>query len=231
MDIDLRAFATSASGNGITGKIYNNATGQFESLATLANTASSMPGSNSVASITSNVANYIDGSKKVHVLVHSTNPSVSGTPAVLNVDTIQLTVTTFSPKIGPHRIITAKPSMLSVGDTWYSGVRSTRSQTVNRTETSTGILTTTTGSYLPSAPSRFATPFILGAVGSSVQKNSLFNPYNINVANLDVSVSTGLGGVSFSTGGTLWSTGSLTASGLSITSDSVYVRTSSAVSS
>lgn len=200
LDINLRAYATSFSGAGITAKIYNNSTGQFESLAALANTASSMPGSDSVASITSNVSNYIDGSKKVHLLVHSANSSVSGTSAVLNVDTVKLTVTTFSAKIGPQRLITAKPSALSVGDTWYSGVRSTRSQTVNRTETGTGILTTTTGSYLPSAPSRFATPFILGTVGSSVQKTSLFNPYNIAISNLDVNVSTGLGGVSFSTG-------------------------------
>ena len=131
-------------------------------------------------------------------------------------------------KTAVQRLITAQPTNLLSGDTWYSGVRSIRSQT---TGTGVAVVTTASGSYMPSAPSRFPTPFVLGTVGSTVQKFSLFNPYNVAVTNLDISATTGVSGVLFSTGGVTWSSDSLTASGFSISTDSLYVKTTSAVSS
>ncbi len=229
--IDLRAFGTSGSAAGVSAKIWNNATSQFENLASLANTATSMPSSNSTQTLSSNIANYIDGSKKVQILVYTTNSSTWAANAVLNVDQIKLNVTSASPKIGAQRLITAKPSVLVGGDSWFSGVRSIRSQTTNGTNTGTGIATTASGSYIPNAVSRFPTPFVLGSVGSQVQSFSLFNPYNVTVSNLDIAASTTASGVFFSTGGSTWSSGSLSVSGFSISTGSIYVKTTSAISS
>ncbi len=93
LHFDLTAFATAAAGNGTIAKIWNNNSSAWETLATLSNTASSMPGSASSQEITSNLSNYLDGSHKVKLLVSSVNPSSSSADAVLSVDYLNLTTT------------------------------------------------------------------------------------------------------------------------------------------
>ncbi|MFZ2984734.1 MAG: FISUMP domain-containing protein [Candidatus Moraniibacteriota bacterium] len=94
LHIDLTAYATASAGNGIITKIWNNNSSAWETLSSLANTGSSMPGSSSSQEITSSISNYLDGSNKVNLLVSSINPSANGTNAVLSVDYVNLSAIT-----------------------------------------------------------------------------------------------------------------------------------------
>ncbi|MDP1852097.1 MAG: FISUMP domain-containing protein, partial [Candidatus Planktophila sp.] len=92
LELNLLAYATASAGNGITTKIWNNDTSTWETLESLANTSATMPETPSTQQITANVEDYLDVDKKIRILVHSTNPSASGTDAILNTDYLKLTV-------------------------------------------------------------------------------------------------------------------------------------------
>jgi hypothetical protein len=90
--VDLLAYGTANTADGITTKIWNISTSSWEEITALSNTYTSMPTSTNTHSVTENIQNYIDTNNEIKILIHTTNPSTGTTNAVLNTDYLKLTL-------------------------------------------------------------------------------------------------------------------------------------------
>ena len=179
LHFDLTAFATAAAGNGTIAKIWNNNSSAWETLATLSNTASSMPGSASSQEITSNLSNYLDGSHKVKLLVSSVNPSSSSADAVLSVDYLNLTTTI------PSTVTSITPNTATNANQTVSGIA------IGGTNFAAGATVTFKKSGQPDIPCTSVNVSSTTALTCSANfRGAIAGTWNVQVTNADGGIGT-----------------------------------------